>query len=138
MASKNSIAKISYQRLRNEDLGFDEVEDNIGYAVERRTRGVGRWSRRYRRVHIRRKLKIKIPSLKKFLRRKTKVVVASLSKVIKRLKESQSHFGDLFAGNYLFMQVTPTSLKYLDKSSKPNHFRDFSSAAYYLPKVSLN
>lgn len=54
---------------------------------------------------------MKIPSLKNIMRRKARVVMASIRKVLKRLKESQSHFGDLFAGNYLFLQVTPTPLK---------------------------
>ncbi|KAI4388789.1 hypothetical protein MLD38_001087 [Melastoma candidum] len=52
--------------------------------------------------------------LERFLRRRAKFVAAvrvSCRKVIKRLKESQSHFGDLFAGNYLFLQVNPTPLK---------------------------
>ncbi|KAK1359453.1 Plexin-D1 like [Heracleum sosnowskyi] len=122
-----SNARISYQRLRNEG-GFDDY----GRA------GIGRvssWTRRPRRVHVRRRLKIKIPGLKRFLRRKARVVVTSWSKIVKRLKESQSHFGDLFAGNYLFMQVTPTSLKCLQQPSKNQVYSDFGSR-YYLPKVS--
>ncbi|PWA37404.1 hypothetical protein CTI12_AA591460 [Artemisia annua] len=55
---------------------------------------------------------MKIPSLRKFfMRMRTRVIMASMSKVVKRLKESQSHFGDLFAGNYLFMQVNPSAIK---------------------------
>ncbi|XP_074358776.1 uncharacterized protein LOC141698065 [Apium graveolens] len=122
-----SNARISYQRLRNEG-GFD----NYGGA------GIGRassWTRRSRRVHIRRKLKIKIPGLKRFMRRKARVVVSSWSKIVKRFKDGQSHFGDLFAGNYMFMQVTPASLKCFEKSSKSQLYSDFGSR-YYLPKVS--
>ena len=37
------------------------------------------------------------------------------AKVKKRFKEGQGHFGELFAGNYLFTQINPTSLKYLEK-----------------------
>ncbi|KAF3777128.1 hypothetical protein EJ110_NYTH46676 [Nymphaea thermarum] len=31
---------------------------------------------------------------------------ASCRKVVKRLVEGRAHFGELFAGNYMFMQVT--------------------------------
>lgn len=78
---------------------------------------------------------MKIPGLRRFMKRKARVVVTSWSKIVKRLKESQSHFGDLFAGNYLFMQVTPASLKCFEKSSKPQLYSDYGSR-YYLPKVS--
>ncbi|KAL7615451.1 hypothetical protein Lser_V15G07793 [Lactuca serriola] len=97
----------SYQRLRNEGGGDKEKE------IEREIKGRIRWSLRLKKVHIRKRLKMKIPSLRKFMRRKARVVMASLEKVLKRLKESQSHFGDLFAGNYLFMQVTPTPMKHV-------------------------
>ncbi|KAI3748104.1 hypothetical protein L6452_10979 [Arctium lappa] len=98
----------SYQRLRNDDNGKDyekEIEREIN---EMKARIRFRW---LKKVHIRKKLKMKIPSLRKLMRRKARVVMASLKKVLKRLKESQSHLGDLFAGNYLFIQVTPTPLK---------------------------
>ncbi|KAL2528953.1 uncharacterized protein Fot_21619 [Forsythia ovata] len=104
-----SNAKPSYQRLRSE-LWFDEDGDYHDIAfrekVIRRLR-----SSRFRKVHIRRKLRIKIPSLKRFLRSKARLVRIAWAKVSNRLRESQSHFGDLFAGNYLFVQVTPTPLK---------------------------
>ncbi|KAK6129352.1 hypothetical protein DH2020_036903 [Rehmannia glutinosa] len=107
-----STAKLSYQRLKNETRFDDEDDDyeNFRAKVLRRLRS----SSRFRRFQIRRKLRVKIPSLKRFLRRKAKLVKGVWIKVYKRLKESQSHFGDLFAGNYLFMQVTPTPLKYAD------------------------
>lgn len=102
-----SGATISYQRLRNEG-GFDDVEERSGRVIGRAIR---RWSRRYRKVELRRrKVKISIPSLKKFLRGKAKVIVGSWSNVF----QSFSQFGDLFAGNYLFMQVTPTALPLLN------------------------
>lgn len=44
------------------------------------------------------------------MRKKASKVKIGVLKILKRLKESQSHFGDLFAGNYLFMQVNPSSL----------------------------
>ncbi|KAI3452496.1 hypothetical protein Pfo_009160 [Paulownia fortunei] len=105
-----SSAKLSYQKLKHETW-FDE--DDIGEKASGRLR-----YSRFRRLHIRRKLRVKIPSLKRFLRRKARLVKVAWNKVYKRLKESQSHFGDLFAGNYLFMQVTPTPLKYANNGSK--------------------
>ncbi|CAA6659568.1 unnamed protein product [Spirodela intermedia] len=32
---------------------------------------------------------------------------ASLRRVVGRLNEARSHFGELFSGNYVFMQVNP-------------------------------
>ncbi|KAJ0469705.1 hypothetical protein HanIR_Chr14g0710811 [Helianthus annuus] len=87
----------SYQRLRNEE-GHKETD--------REPKSRTRWPLR---LKIKKRMKMKIPSLS--LRRKARVVMATLAKVLKRLKESQSHLGDLFAGNYLFLQVTPTPLK---------------------------
>ncbi|EPS63861.1 hypothetical protein M569_10922, partial [Genlisea aurea] len=58
----------------------------------------------------RRKLRVKIPSLRRFLRGKSTALRAAWSKVCRRLKESRSHFGDLFAGNFLFVQVVPTPI----------------------------
>ncbi|CAA3027524.1 Hypothetical predicted protein [Olea europaea subsp. europaea] len=107
-----SKAKVSYQRLRSE-LWFDE--DGDYHDIDIREKVIRRFrSRRFRKVHIRRKLRIKIPSLKRLLRRKARLVKIGWCKILKRLKESQSHFGDLFAGNYMFMQVTPTPLKSAD------------------------
>lgn len=127
-------SKFSYQRLTHEEGGgggFNEhgYQETIDKAIEH-VRARTSWSSscRLKRVHIKKRLKVKIPSLKKFLRRKARVVVASLAKVVKRLKDSQAHFGDLFAGNYLFMQVTPTPLKYaasdksMIKGSLPHRF----------------
>jgi hypothetical protein len=47
--------------------------------------------------------------------------------VLKRLKEGQAHFGDLFAGNYLFMQVNPTPLKYFERSYYNKNVLDLNS-----------
>ncbi|XVF16312.1 hypothetical protein REPUB_Repub10bG0020500 [Reevesia pubescens] len=69
-----------------------------------------------KRVPVRRRFWVKVPSLKRLLRRKVKLVRLSLAKLIRRLKESQAHFGDLFAGNYMFIQVNPTTMKCLEKS----------------------
>ncbi|KAG8384896.1 hypothetical protein BUALT_Bualt04G0165900 [Buddleja alternifolia] len=106
-----ATAKPSYQRLKQE-IWFDDEE----YAREK-VFGRLKSSKFRRSFHIRRRLRVKIPNLKRLLRRKARVVKVAWNKVYKRLKESQSHFGDLFAGNYLFMQVTPTSLKYANSGN---------------------
>lgn len=55
-----------------------------------------------------------MPNLRRVLLRKKVRLVSTLrvscAKVLKRLKDSHAHFGDLFAGNYLFVQVNPTSV----------------------------
>ncbi|KAL6956986.1 hypothetical protein U1Q18_012511 [Sarracenia purpurea var. burkii] len=102
-----SIVKFSYQRLRHEaGFGDEDDDDQIRERVIGRARKS--WTCKTRKVQTRKKIrliKVRIPSLKKFLRRKAKVVLVAWAKILKRLKEGQSHFGDLFAGNYLFMQV---------------------------------
>ncbi|KAK1404418.1 hypothetical protein POM88_004023 [Heracleum sosnowskyi] len=103
----------SYQKLQNEEW-FEDLGDT---GIESKKLQKSTWSRNYRKIHIRRKLRIKIPSLKKMLKRKReKLVAVSWSKFVKRLKDVQSNFGDIFGGNYLFMQVPPPSLKYIDKA----------------------
>ncbi|KAK1438801.1 hypothetical protein QVD17_04612 [Tagetes erecta] len=109
----------SYQRLRNEAKDEDhyyEYEEEVKRAIDHVKSQIRR-SSRFQRVHMKKRLKMKIPSLKKLMRRRGRLVMVSMAKVIKRLKESQSHFGDLFAGNYLFMQINPPPLK--SKSSSP-------------------
>ncbi|KAL8200766.1 hypothetical protein R6Q57_012105 [Mikania cordata] len=101
----------SYRRLRNEGDDDYDYEEKIKQAIDLMKERTRR-SSRLRRVHMRKRLKMKIPSLRKFVRRRARLVVISMAKVLKRLNDSRSHFGDLFAGNYLFMQVNPTPLKY--------------------------
>lgn len=123
-----SASKFSYQRLRN-DAGFEFYDDEDRERVVLRTRS---WSR-LKRFTIRKKFKIKVPSLRRFLRRKLRLasnVKVAMGRVVKRLKESQNHLGDLFAGNYLFMQVTPTSLKCSEKSFKATGFNGLPSSMY--------
>ncbi|GER29521.1 glycogen synthase [Striga asiatica] len=101
-----TTANPSYQRLKHESWFDHEQEDHRYYngfleKVVRRSRS----SRLGKKFRIRRKLRVKSPSLRRFVRRKTRVVKFAWRKVYERLKESRSHFGDLFAGNYLFMQV---------------------------------
>ncbi|OVA17631.1 hypothetical protein BVC80_1837g467 [Macleaya cordata] len=115
-----SINKISYQRLIRDDDEFEEIEIEERGIERKRS-----WTR-FRRVGSNKKrFKLRIPGLRRLLRRKAKLFSAvrvSWSKVLKRLKESKSHMGDLFAGNYLLMQVSPSSLKsFHNKYSFTNH-----------------
>nr|AFK38106.1 unknown [Medicago truncatula] len=104
MVSSN---KFGYQKLSHEVVLDDE-------RVIQRPKNFFR----FRRIPMRRRFRLKIPSLRRLWRKKTKVVSSmrvSCAKVVKRFKDGQVHFGDLFAGNYLFMQVNPSSLNYLGK-----------------------
>lgn len=94
-------ADISYQRLKQEILSDNEGETKRSWK-----------NSRPRRVRVARKVRVKIPRCKNLLGRKISLVKLVWSKICKRMKESQSNFGDLFAGNYLFTQVTPTPFKY--------------------------
>ncbi|XP_021890388.1 uncharacterized protein LOC110808999 [Carica papaya] len=126
--------KFGYQRLIPEagcDYEHDDCEEEISEA--RRQVGIGKgtrssWFRSKKMPSVRRvrvRVRVRVPSLGRFLRRKSRVMASSvrisIGKVVKRLKESQSHFGDLFAGNYLFLQVNPTSLKYCIEKSWNHH-----------------
>ncbi|MCD7453159.1 E3 ubiquitin-protein ligase rglg2 [Datura stramonium] len=122
MASK----QIPYQKLKQESSYFEDEDIDLIHLREKvigniRKKPSSFWNIKFRKVHLRKRLRIKVPSLKKFVRRKARFILAALSKTMKRLKESQSHFGDLFAGNYMFMQVTPTPLKFCAQNTKsPN------------------
>ncbi|KAG8044636.1 hypothetical protein GUJ93_ZPchr0159g29103 [Zizania palustris] len=70
----------------------------------------------------RRRPRLRISSLTRVLRRKAAAVGdavrASVTKVVRRLKEGSPYVGDLFAGNYMFMQVTPSpTMTGLDKGA---------------------
>ncbi|CAI9115539.1 OLC1v1016460C1 [Oldenlandia corymbosa var. corymbosa] len=117
-----SSSRFSYQRLQQELGWFDHEEDQFINDQIGKLRLSSNF-RLTRRVHVRRRLKVRIPSLRRFLRRKARLVTVACKKIVKRLKESQSHFGDLFAGNYLFLQVAPTPLK--NKQLKPPGSSDF-------------
>ncbi|XP_054803766.1 uncharacterized protein LOC129306963 [Prosopis cineraria] len=107
-----SAGKFRYHKLRPE-TGFDgETRDRAVINVRPK-----KWHR-FRRIHTRRRFRLKVPSLRRLWRKKAMMVSAmrrSCAKVMKRLKEGQVHFGDLFAGNYLFMQINPASLAYLER-----------------------
>lgn len=117
---------LPYQRLGHD--GFDDEETGERYVGKSRS-----WFRS-KRVPIRRRFKLKVPSLRRFLRRKVRLfssVRLSFAKVLKRFKESQAHFGDIFAGNYLFVQINPTSLK----CRKKGHDLNGLSSRYSISKV---
>ncbi|KAI4348228.1 hypothetical protein L6164_008976 [Bauhinia variegata] len=121
-----SLSNFAYHKLKHEVVFDDERQ-----RVVRRSKN---WYR-FRRIPIRRKLRLKVAGLRRLWRKKARLVSAmrlSYAKVMRRLKEGQGHFGDLFTGNYLFMQVTPSSLKCLDKGH--HHINGFTPR-FSLPKV---
>ncbi|KAG7016219.1 hypothetical protein SDJN02_21324, partial [Cucurbita argyrosperma subsp. argyrosperma] len=105
-----SAAKFRYRRLRHSD----ESESAIARSRLGEQRRFGGF--RMRRASIGRRLKkLRIPSLRKLFR-KSRLVNAmggSISKVLKRFRDGEAYLGDLFAGNYLFLQINPSSIKCL-------------------------
>ncbi|ESQ41405.1 hypothetical protein EUTSA_v10014918mg [Eutrema salsugineum] len=104
MASSPKIINLPYKKLSLEDDVFGETTRRSSSYPYRFKRVVSLGGRRRIRVRV------KIRRLARFVRKKATRVKIGILKILKRLKESQSHFGDLFAGNYLFMQVNPSSL----------------------------
>ncbi|KAJ9152830.1 hypothetical protein P3X46_026349 [Hevea brasiliensis] len=123
-----SASSIPYHRLKHDDLfgDYDEGERLVGRPSSRS------WHR-FKRVHQRKRFRVRIPSLRRFLRRKVKLVYAAYAKLLKRWKESQANFGDLFAGNYLFLQVNPNSLKRFEKAY--HRTTTGLSPSYSLPRI---
>ncbi|XXG88816.1 hypothetical protein AAC387_Pa12g0976 [Persea americana] len=122
--------KFSYHRLKNPgdvDVREEEREERSWRGRSNRKRS---WWR-LRRGWIRRP-RIRIPRLRRFSRRKSRKLSASWIKIWKRLKESRSYIGDLFAGNYLLMQVSPTPLGSLE-SSFMGHDKPGNPSSRYLP-----
>lgn len=101
MIMASSSADFSYRRLKQE-ISLDD-----GGETKRSWK-----NSRLRRLRVARKVRVRIPKCKNLLVRKASLFKIVWSKVCERMKESQSNFGDLFAGNYLFTQVTPTPFKY--------------------------
>ena len=99
-----SASRLRYQMLRPESESDDERERVILRPMK--------WHR-FKGITVRKRFRLKVSmSWKRKLKKKVRFVCA---KVMKRFKEGHVHFGDLFAGNYLFTQVNPTSLEYLEK-----------------------
>ncbi|XP_027359461.1 uncharacterized protein LOC113868094 [Abrus precatorius] len=101
MASPRAI-KLPYQMLSL------ETESDEERRVILRPK---KWCR-FRGVPLRKRFRLKVPRWRRLWMKKVRLLCA---KVKKRFKEGQGHFGDLFAGNYMFTQINPASLKYLEK-----------------------
>ena len=104
MVSASAI-KLPYQILRHEPCSDDERDQRVILRPKK-------WCRP-RGVPLRRRFRVKVPSWRRVWMIKKVMLVCA--KVKRRFKEGQGHFGDLFAGNYVFTQINPTSLKYLEK-----------------------
>lgn len=102
--------KLPYQILRHDDGPLSDDDDDE--RDQRVTLRPKKWGR-LRGVPLRRRLRVKMASWRKIWMIKKVMLVCA--KVKRRFKEGHGHFGDLFAGNYLFTQINPTSLKYLEK-----------------------
>ena len=117
MASTN--LKLSYRRLRQAGEEDEGGRKNVGGGKRRR------------------RPRLRIARLRFLLRRHGGKVRASLRKVVGRLNEARSHFGYLFSGNYMFMQVNPAPL---GRGLKGKEFGGGYGAVappsgYYLPRV---
>ncbi|KAJ1391914.1 hypothetical protein SESBI_36266 [Sesbania bispinosa] len=98
-----SVGKLSYRRLRNE-------EELDGKILEREVKRAKAWLK-LRALAGRRRPRLRIAGLRRFLRKRTKFLSrfrVSWCKALKRLKNGQCHMNDLFGGNFLFMQPNPT------------------------------
>ncbi|KAH0471012.1 hypothetical protein IEQ34_000735 [Dendrobium chrysotoxum] len=112
----------SYQKLKHvEEREYEELvlarKKIFGNGHHGRRWGRSRWSWRRPRVRVagllRRVVRGKAAAVRAAMR-------ASLKKVMIRLKEGKPYVGELFAGNYMFMQVNPSvAVSYLDKTLIP-------------------
>ena len=94
-------ANFSYYKLKQESWLIDEESKE-----ERSLRKIRRWSEITRSLG-RRRPKVRIPRLRRFLRKKKRFfnrVKVSWRKALKRLKNGQVHMNDLFGGSYLVVQ----------------------------------
>ncbi|RCV28980.1 hypothetical protein SETIT_5G446700v2 [Setaria italica] len=101
----------------------------LGAAVARARR------RRQRPRRVRPRLRIS--GLARALRRGAAAagarVRASVAKVARRLREGRPYIGDLFAGNYMFLQVAPSPTMVAGVDDKQRGFAPFTQ--YYYAKV---
>ncbi|KAK7347086.1 hypothetical protein VNO80_21613 [Phaseolus coccineus] len=89
----SSLGKQSYRRLKNEEE-LDEVKKARAWL-------------KFRALAGRRRPRLRVAALRKFLRKRTKFLSnfrVPWRKALKRLKNGQSHVNDLFGGNFLLMQ----------------------------------
>lgn len=101
------VRKYSYHRLGHEGWSDEEAEEERAF---RRIRDFSRVNK----FTIRKRLKLRIPGLRRFSRKRARLfsrVKISWLKAWKRLKNGQAHINDLFGGNFLVMQVSPAPFK---------------------------
>ncbi|TVU11352.1 hypothetical protein EJB05_16538, partial [Eragrostis curvula] len=98
----------SYYRALGAAVARRRRQQQLG-APASATTGRTAWGRRRGGA---RRPRLRISSLARALRRKAAAVGsrvrASVAKVAARLREGRPYIGDLFAGNYMFMQVGPS------------------------------
>ncbi|KAL3813836.1 hypothetical protein ACJIZ3_015104 [Penstemon smallii] len=94
-------SKLSYQRLNQEIWFADEAPENANGRLK---------NLRFRRVHMRRRFKVKIPRLRRFLKRKSRLVKVVLNK------------------------VTPTPLKVAENTNK-SFVRGYDYARHSTPRI---
>lgn len=102
-SAMTSGAKLSYQRLQNEPEFDEEV-------LERQVKSAKAWLK-FKALAGRRRRKLHVPRLKRFLRKRSKILRSfkvSWRKALHRLENGQNHLNDLFGGNFLFMHCNPT------------------------------
>lgn len=105
------LPKVAYYRLRNELDGVDYKEAEGEKALKK----IRRWYK-IRKLSGRKRPRIRIPGLRKFLRIRSRFLpkvfkVSLMAKALRRVKDGQAHMNDLFGGNYLFMQPNPTPFR---------------------------
>uniref|UniRef100_A0A7N0TMX5 Uncharacterized protein n=1 Tax=Kalanchoe fedtschenkoi TaxID=63787 RepID=A0A7N0TMX5_KALFE len=143
--------RFSYRKLlKHDDCDEDDdVPTAVGAALEaaRAVLKARAWSR-LRRVPVGRRARVRGLGLGARVRRfvvsrrvrLVRSVKGSWEKVARRVRESQAHFGDLFAGNYMFLQVNPTPLRVAgaDRSCKAGFEDSRNLRCYYLPSSISN
>lgn len=110
MFMASSSAQLSYKRL-NEEMLVDEEGDMTRSRERVTSRSRVRRVRVGVGVGVARKVRVKIfrRRCKNFLGEKQASLVKIVwTKICERFKETNSRFGDIFSGNYVFMHITPT------------------------------
>lgn len=103
MSHRHNRVKLSYQRLRIEE------EDLEAEILEKQVKKAKAWLKFKALLSGRRRRpRVKIPGLRRFLRKRSKFLFNSFTqfpwrKALHRLKNGQSHFNELFGGNHLLM-----------------------------------
>uniref|UniRef100_A0A7N0UBR1 Uncharacterized protein n=1 Tax=Kalanchoe fedtschenkoi TaxID=63787 RepID=A0A7N0UBR1_KALFE len=129
-----AAGRFSYHKLKRErdcpPTGYEDDRDDQGSALRARA-----WSR-LRRVPVRRRFRVGAlgARVRRYLRsrRVLRSVRASWERVVRRVRDGQAHFGDLFAGNYMFLQVNPTPFPKLVQGPCKARADDSRSTMSYL------